>query len=222
MNLPMTGIRTRTLAPLAAPLVLTLALVGCSPSDTPAPVAAPATGVFTALVQTADTLQPASPTTTPAAPADAVGIPVHGPGLYRLDMGTGSGPEENKEQFLTCMFYESPGDVAICSANIPVRWKELDGQHRQARRVIISQDENGTLDVRADTEAMITTRILPTDITDEAVISGLYISVSDNEARFGTEAEEVVGSVLITPDSYEVITMQPTTASTSAATVRAT
>ena len=67
-------------------------------------------------------------------------------------------------------------------------------------------DENGDLDVRAEVEAMRTPKIMPTEITDEAVIAGLHVHLTDNEARFSTNPDELPGSVLITPDSFEVVT----------------
>lgn len=232
MNLPKANPAGRFILTLATPLAAVLVLTGCVASDAPdagisaaGPTVSTA-GEFPAFVQTATdrspattrALKPAAPDTT----AQGDEVPVHGPGLYRLALGTGTGPEEGKDQFLICMFHESPGDVAICKANIPVRWKELDGQHRQASRVIISQDSDGLLEVRADNEKMMTTRILPTDITDEAVISGLHISVDNNEAHFSADPEEIAGSVLVTPDSYEIITEPPAGTATGAATVRRT
>ncbi len=201
MKFPTTNSTTDQLPTLlAAPLALALALTGCASPSTPS-AAVPSD--FPVFIQAA--------TSPPPALVDDHGgvdtLPEYGPGLYKLDLGTGTGPEEDKEQFLLCMFYEAPGDVAICKASIPVRWKELDGQHQQANRVLINQDEDtGDLDVHADSEDMATTRIIPTDITEEAVIVGIHIRVEDNEAYFSTEPDQLIGSVLITPDSYEVLT----------------
>lgn len=195
MNNPRTTISVRLIAPLAAPLALMITLAGCAPAEITTAHATTTGGDFPVFVQAA-TEQPAEK------PTDTTH---HGPGLYRLDLGTG--PTEDQQQFLTCMLHDdAPGDVVSCEADFPVRWKELDGQHRQARTVIISQDEDGDLDVRAEVEPMRTIRIVPTDITGEAVIAGLHVQLTDDEARFSTDPDEVVGSVLITPDSFEVIT----------------
>lgn len=192
---------------LVAPVALSLALAGCSVPETPVDAAATSAPVFPVFIQTAT--DPPPPRVIRTTPVEQ-GVPTHGPGLYKLDLGSGTGPAEAAEaaeQFLLCMFYEGPGDVVICKANIPVRWKELDGQHKQANRVVIHQEvETNTLEVRADSEDMATIRIVPTDITEEAVISGLHVRVEDSEAHFSLDPEEAVGSVLITPDSYEVIT----------------
>lgn len=189
---------------LVAPVALSLALAGCSAPPTPLDAAAAGAPEFPVFIQTATDPPPPRTTRTTLAEQE---IPTHGPGLYKLDLGTGTGPAEGEEQFLLCMFHEAPGDVVICKATIPVRWKELDGQHKQANRVVIHQEvDTHTLEVRADSEDMAAIRIMPTDITEEAVISGLHVRVEDSEAHFSLDPEEAVGSVLITPDSYEVIT----------------
>lgn len=206
MNIRRTNIRAQLVAPLAVPIALSIALsialAGCAPVDR-TEARATTGGEFPVFVEVAT-----------EKPTEQSEIPRHGPGLYRLDLGmaegsdTGPGPiQAEQQQFLTCMAHENtPGDVISCQADFPVRWKETDGQHRQARTVIISMDEDGDLDVRAEVEAMRTPEIMPTDITDEAVIAGLHVHLTDNEARFSTDPEELPGSVLITPDSFELVT----------------
>lgn len=216
MNIPRTNTRAWLVVPLAVPIALTTALAGCAPVDS-TEAHATTKGEFPVFVEVA--------TEKPTGQSE---IPHHGPGLYRLDLGvaegsdTGPGPiQAEQQQFLTCMAHEdTPGDVISCQADFPVRWKEADGQHRQARTVIISTDEDGDLDVRAEVEAMPTPKIMPTDITDEAVIVGLHVHLTDNEARFSTDPEELPGSVLITPDSFEVLT--ETTGDFPAVTVKTT
>lgn len=203
MNIPRTNTRALLVVPLAVPIALSMSLAGCAPVDSTAAYAT-TNGEFPVFVEVA--------TEKPTGQSE---ISHHGPGLYRLDLGVaegsdigpGPGPAQTEQQFLTCMAHEdTPGDVISCQADFPVRWKETDGQHRQARTVIISMDENGDLDVRAEVEAMRTPKIMPTEITDEAVIAGLHVHLTDNEARFSTNPDELPGSVLITPDSFEVVT----------------
>lgn len=211
MKIPQTKHFTHRVIPaLTAPLVLTLTLAGCA---SPAPLTTASSPDYPVFIQAASSPLPAAaaqaaPRTQAAlaAQGEAVEIPTYGPGLYQLALGPGSGPTAEQKQFLLCMVHEAPGDVAVCSATMPVRWKETTGQHRQASRILIHQEQQGQdLSVRADTEAMAVIRIVPTDITGEAVIAGLHVRVEDNEAYFSTSPEELVGSVLITPDSYEVI-----------------
>ncbi len=202
-----------TPAALAIPVALMLALGGCTPADTPA--ISPAASTF---AQVANSPQPTTPPPAPTTASIPAGIPTFGPGLYRLDL--------NEDQWLTCMIYESPGDVAICGADFPVTWKMMNGAHKQASRIIISQDDDGIFDVRADNKPMLTTRIMPTDITGTALISGVYVSVSNNEALFANTEEDTTGAVLITPDSYEVLSeaaeMSSAVTPVPAATVKAT
>lgn len=210
MNLLKTKNNARIVAPLIAPVALTVALLGCAPA-TNLTTATPAADSPT-FTQAATTPKP----TVPRSPQPTTAIEDtehYGPGLYRLDLGLGigprigprTGPSTGEKQFLTCLVQESPGEVVSCGATVPVRWKELDGQHRQARTVVINQNEDGALEVRAEVAGMATPRIRPIDITGSAVISGLHVTVTDNEARFSTDPDELVGSVLITPDSYELI-----------------
>ncbi|ALC04652.1 putative secreted protein [Corynebacterium deserti GIMN1.010] len=140
---------------------------------------------------------------TTGASAVASPAPQPNPGLYSLHMGEG--------QTLTCMFTaadsatESDEDVvARCAANFPTTWKLIDGAHEQAAHLIITQDDEGTLDITASKEPLITIAIAPMEVTDSAVINGIHITLTDNEALFATSADDN-HPVLITPDSYEVL-----------------
>ncbi|BAU94505.1 hypothetical protein N24_0243 [Corynebacterium suranareeae] len=133
-------------------------------------------------------------TCTPAAASPAE------PGLYSIDLG--------EQQKLTCMLFDEPSTealiVASCAAGFPVTWKLLDGAHEQAAKLDISRTETGELSVDASKEPLITTMVVPTEITEPTVINGLYVVPGDNEVRFFA-TDPKVNPVLITPDSYEVV-----------------
>lgn len=182
--------RRRTGALLALGALL---LGGCTATTPPGPAPAPTT----TFERTASTPQP---TTAPDRPAPTTPVEqVHGPGLYRLHMAT--------DRSLTCLVEEGPGEMIFCAADFPVTWKILYGDHAQAAQLIISSDEHGQLGVDASTRALITPAIAPVEIRDSALLAGVRVDLSEDEVLFSTAVPDS-SAVLITPDSYEVLTVK--------------
>ena len=79
---------------LVAPVALSLALAGCDVPETPVDAAATSAPVFPVFIQTAT--DPPPPRVIRTTPVEQ-GVPTHGPGLYKLDLGSGTGPAEAAE-----------------------------------------------------------------------------------------------------------------------------
>lgn len=138
---------------------------------------------------------------TATTPALAATPATAGNGLYSIDMGD--------EQKLTCVLFDEPSTeahvVASCAATFPVTWKLLDGAHEQAAKLEITQAQDGELSVTASKEPLITTMIVPTSITKPTTVNRLVVVPGEHEVRFFATDPDVL-PVLITPDSYEVLT----------------